>query len=281
MKPLFLRSLVMLTVALVACQSDDDSTPTASGPSLRIVTTSGAPLSAVAGDALPLKIVKVESDGTVSDLPVGATFEWTSPGKLKALPPETVAPDLLNPTVPGDGPIGTWLDNPSRTDRDANLTNLLFVLAPGTIQNGTLHVAASVTNVPGLTDVSAEVQVSPAPMGDARRGAATYATNCAACHGATGHGSPASADGKSFTLEGKSYDFPAPGLNAESGNVASDDGWTPALFAFSSRSDVDNAGVALRQPMPDWFAIPNPGSGKSLSTQDFADVFAYLRTQDR
>lgn len=279
---LFFPPFVMIAVAsLVACESDHASSAPASGPSLRIVTTSGAPLSAVAGDALPLEVVMVAADGTTSALPEGATFEWTSPNRLGAVLPGTTAPHLLNPAVQGTGPTGTWLSNSPRPDRNPDLSNVLFILDPGTVQNGKLHVAATVTNVPGLTDVSTEVLVLPAPMGDARRGAALYAANCARCHGASGHGSPASADGKSYLLDGKSYDFPAPGLNAEPGNLGGDSAWNAALFAFSARSDVDNAGVSLRQPMPDWLATPDAASGKSLGTQELADMFAYLKAQDR
>ena len=35
---------------------------------------------------------------------------------------------------------------------------------------------------------------------------------------------------------------------------------------------MDNQGVALRAPMPDWLHQP-------LGTQDFADMYAFLKTQ--
>jgi hypothetical protein len=31
--------------------------------------------------------------------------------------------------------------------------------------------------------------------------------------------------------------------------------------------------------MPDWLAMPSPGTGKALTTQDFAAIFAFLATQ--
>jgi hypothetical protein len=85
--------------------------------------------------------------------------------------------------------------------------------------------------------------------------------------------------GPPYVLDGQPYDYPAPGLNAEPGNVAGDPDWNAALLAFAARADVDNAGVALRVPMPDWLATPNPATGKPLTTQDFADIYAFLRTQ--
>jgi hypothetical protein len=80
-------------------------------------------------------------------------------------------------------------------------------------------------------------------------------------------------------IDGETYDFPALGLNAEPGNVGNDPAWNAALLAFSARSDVDNAGVTLRVPMKDWLQNANPAVGKPLTTQDFADIYAFLRTQ--
>jgi hypothetical protein len=42
---------------------------------------------------------------------------------------------------------------------------------------------------------------------------------------------------------------------------------------------MDNGGVALRLPMPDWLSTPNPATGAPLATQDFADIYAFLKTQ--
>lgn len=67
--------------------------------------------------------------------------------------------------------------------------------------------------------------------------------------------------------------------NTSSAPTASDPTWNAALFAVASRADMDNQGVTLRAPMPDWLARTNPASGKPLTTQDFADIFAFLKTQ--
>lgn len=48
---------------------------------------------------------------------------------------------------------------------------------------------------------------------------------------------------------------------------------------MASRSDIDNGGVTLQVPMPDWLSVPNPTTAQRLSTQDFADVYAFLKTQ--
>jgi hypothetical protein len=116
-------------------------------------------------------------------------------------------------------------------------------------------------------DVTASVAVGPTPAGDATRGATLYGAtgaNRAECHGATGHGSPEGPDATSFTIMGASYDFPAPGLNAEDGSVAGDPEWTPALLAVSAYSAMDNGGLTLRLPMPGWLAEPNSATGKPL-----------------
>jgi hypothetical protein len=75
------------------------------------------------------------------------------------------------------------------------------------------------------------------------------------------------------------YAYPAPGINAEPGNLASDPSWNAALLALAARADIDNRGVALRLPMPDWLASPDPATGHLLTTQDFADIYAFLKTQ--
>jgi hypothetical protein len=49
------------------------------------------------------------------------------------------------------------------------------------------------------------------------------------------------------------------------------------LLAVAARSDMDNGGLELRTPMPDW--LSDDATGALLSTQDFADIYAYLMTQ--
>jgi mono/diheme cytochrome c family protein len=259
----------------------------ASGPSsgssssqFAIVTASGGPLEAVAGDALPLRVVEVGPDGSTADLPAGSQVVWAaSMASIEALAPGTMAPSPMPAT--GAQPTAAWINNPSRPDRHADLSNVLFALDPGTVQNGAVQVSATLSG-PGISaEVSASIAIDPTPAGDWTRGAALYGpsgANCAMCHGPSGHGSAANPDGSSYTLVGVTYPFAAPGINAEPGNAASDPSWNAALFAVASRADIDNGGVSLRLPMPDWLARPGP-AGQPLTTQDFADIYAFLRTQ--
>jgi hypothetical protein len=80
-------------------------------------------------------------------------------------------------------------------------------------------------------------------------------------------------------MAGGTYDFAAPGLNGEPGNLAGDPDYDAALLAVASRADMDNGGVALRFPMPDWLSQANPMTGQLLTTQDLADMYAFLKTQ--
>jgi hypothetical protein len=81
-----------------------------------------------------------------------------------------------------------------------------------------------------------------------------------------------------------SFTYPAPGLNnsvtdAGTPNVAADPTWNAALLGMASQGDIDNNGVALRVPMSDYLGAPNGIDGGSLTSQDFADIYAFLVTQ--
>jgi mono/diheme cytochrome c family protein len=273
-----LANLLPLLLLSAACSS---STSPAAGPEptgIEVVTVSGGPLTAAAGDALALKVVQKLSDGTTRDLPAPAQVAWSGPPTVTATAPDGTPADTPYPPA-GDAPTAVWISNPSRSDVDGALAGVLFVQDPGTTAGGSISVTAMVTGIdPGGT-ATASVAVTPPPSGDATRGAALYGAtgaNCAACHGATGHGSPVNADGSS-TLEGTSYPFPAPGLNAEDGNAGAE--WSQELFATASRADLDDQAVSLRLPMPDWLITPKPSATALLGTQDFADIFAFLKTQ--
>lgn len=279
-----LRMTATLTAACLgtACSGESggggSSLPTLR-PSLQIVTVAGGPLQAVAGDALRLKVVLVAVDGSIGDLPADSQVTWSSPSApVTALPPDSDAPSPM-PTA-GAQPTLASIANPNRSDRAADLTNVVFVLDSGTAQNAALRVSATVSSSSISGDVSASFNISPTPAGDWTRGATLYGpsgANCAMCHGPSGHGSPVNPDG-TYAIDGAPYEFPAPGLNAEPGNAASDPAWNPALFAVASRADVDNGGISLRLPMPDWLGRPGP-TGEPLTTQNFADIFAFLKTQ--
>ena len=278
----------MSIAGLVAACSSSSQTTTSTAPAvptLKIVpknSASEAPLSAVAGDALALTVVIVGTDGTVTDLPAGAMVTWTAPATLTALASDSSAASPI--PSPGATPTVAWLANPGRSDRNANLANVLFVLDPGTMQNATVDVTATVTGATPSGPVAAKIAIDPAPAGDWTRGALLFGAsgaNCAECHGATGHGSPGAPAASSYVIAGATYDFPAPGLNAEMGNAASDPAWNAALFAVAARSDIDNGGLTLRAPMPDWLTEANPSTRQPLTTQDFADIFSWLKTQSQ
>jgi hypothetical protein len=59
-------------------------------------------------------------------------------------------------------------------------------------------------------------------------------------------------------------------------DVAGSSGWSAALMAFASRADVNNKGVALRVPMPSWIVDVDETTQKPPTTQELADIYAYL-----
>lgn len=228
--------------------------------------------SAVAGDALALAVV--DRDGAALGSDVAVT--WRLPATVSALSPDATDPADPLP-VPGAAPTGVFVVNPSRGDVASTIADVLFVLDAGSAGRGSLVVTADLSTG---DSVAAEIEVSAAPTGDATRGQSVYGANCARCHGNTGDGTDANADG-TFTIAGSNYLFPAPGLNnaPDTGNLGGDPDWTAALLAFAARCDADNGALALRDPMPNWLTTPDAASGSALSTQDFADVYAYLTSE--
>jgi len=256
-------------ITTAACGTSASSTaPT----ELEIVPAGGSSLTAAAGDAVHLTIVERLEDGTQQPLPTGALVSWSSPSTVVALDTDSMATSPMPAFT--SAPTAIFVDNAARPDAAASLESVLFVADAGA-SGGTTHVSASVTGSLTAT-ATATITVTATPAGNATRGAPLYAAGCAGCHGATGAGTPANADG-TFTLGGTKYDYPAPGINAADGNLASDPDWSPALLALAARADVDNSGVVLRMPMPMWLSIPV--HGQPLTTQDFADIYAFLQTQ--
>jgi mono/diheme cytochrome c family protein len=257
----------------------DGGHPTVTG--LAIATVSGMPLHAAAGDTVALKVVKMLSDGTTADLPAGTTVRWTAPTTLVARNPDDAGSTGGLPAS-GAVPTGVFVDNPYRSDH-SSYSGVLFVLDPGTAPNGMLTVTASVADAGA---VSASIGVDPTPPGDPDSGANLYGSliNCAMCHGATGGGSPPTteADGSvDYVLMGGAYPYPAPALNDTSPGgmpaLAADPGWNAALLGFACASNVDNQGVALRAPMPD--ITQTTLAGHSVGAKEFADIYAFLKTQ--
>jgi hypothetical protein len=81
---------------------------------------------------------------------------------------------------------------------------------------------------------------------------------------------------------GELFPYPAPPLSnttTDAGpNLAADPTWSAGLLGMAAQADIDNDGVALRPPMPTFFDTSD-GTGKNLGAQDFADIYAWLKTQ--
>ena len=141
------------------------------------------------------------------------------------------------------------MSNPSRTDEAASLADTLFIRDTGTGSGGTIALTGTVAgSVTGT--LSASLTVGGPLTGDAGRGATTYASACADCHGDTGHGTDANTSGK-FTIDGTDYDFRRPASTPKQATPAA----IPIgrrIFALAARVDMDDGGVALRAPMPSW-----------------------------
>jgi Cytochrome c len=254
---------IIITAALLAACS---SSPTSTG--FEIQSATGRDLSSVvAGDAVALQLVEMFSDGSTQP---ATDVTWTAPPTVVPLDPDSTA-DSPIPDF-GAAPTAVFVDNTLRVDRDDDLPGVLFVLDAGSTADG----ATTVTATAGSSAATLMIPIAPAPSGDATRGATAYAAGCATCHGTMAQGTAASADG-SYTIDGGTYSYPAPGLDTEMGNLGSDPDWNAALLAVAARSDMDNGGLELRAPMPDW--LTDNSTGALLSTQDFADIYAYLMTQ--
>jgi len=258
-----------------------EAAPTVTG--MKIVTASGAPLQAAAGDAIPLKVVLTLSNGTTQALPADTPVSWTAPTTVVAEDPDDAGPNSILPAT-GAQPTAFFVQNPFRPER-TDYGGTLFVIDPGSGATGTLTVTASVGDAGTL---STTLTISPMPEGDPDAGANLFRSvlRCAECHGQTGAGSPPTPgpDGSTeYILQGMTYPYPAPGLNDStpeggSPNLAADPGWNAALLGIAAQADMDNEGVALRMPMPDELGKKNADGG-AVSAQDFAHIYAFLKTQ--
>jgi mono/diheme cytochrome c family protein len=135
------------------------------------------------------------------------------------------------------------------------------------------------------------VTVAPTPAGDPNAGEDTFISRltCGDCHGYTGAGSPIAGyddAGPYYNLQGSTLPYPAPGLNnstpgdgGNGPNLAADPAWSASLLGMAAQGDIDNNGVALRQPMVDWLGKKNNVDGGVLNAQDFANIYSYLSTQ--
>jgi len=87
-----------------------------------------------------------------------------------------------------------------------------------------------------------------------KSGAAIYTANCAGCHGAKAQGNV------------------GPSLHEAAG-------WSAPIFARSMLKHVDDQGVALKAPMPNWGKIGFKGDkGKAPTAAEIANLQGYLKT---
>jgi Cytochrome c len=249
-------SSVAFAVVLAGCGDSGSSAPFAR---YEVVATGGGALEAPVGDALHLSVVEGLSDGTTKPLASDAKVTWSGPPVVTALPVGSEPADSVWPQ-PGSAVAAAWLKNPDHLT-DAQTAGVLYVFDSGSAANPSVAVTASVSGgdaPPG--EVTAAVSIKPFPVGAPSRGQTLYAANCASCHGAHGEGDS------------------APGLNDEPENVAGDPAWSPQMLGLAARSNTDDLGVSLDPSMPKWLVLPG-ASGQLLTTQDFSDIYAFLKTQ--
>ncbi len=262
--------------------SVDAPVPTVTG--MAIASPDGGLLQGAPGDAIQLTVVLSMSDGTTRAA-AASEVSWVAPVTLVAQDPNDAGVDIVPEA--GAQPTAFFVQNPYATTN----AGVLYVLDPGTGSDPTVTVTASVLDA---GQVSTSVAILPPLVGDASNGANLFlhGPECAICHGLSGGGSPPLLlpdggpelldGGPLYAISGQIYPYPAPGLNdaPDSGNLASDPAWNAALLGIAAQSDMDNQGVALRAPMPDWFGGSN-ATGGTLRGQDFADIYAWLKTQTK
>jgi Cytochrome c len=263
--------------------SDSGSDAVASNPNLKIVVANDAGLQGAPGDAVPLQVIFLLPDGGTLAVPV-AQVTWTTPETVVAQNPNNPGPNSVLPEA-GAKPTAFFVSNEYT---EQNPPGILFVADPGTSSDAGVTVTASVSDA---GQVSAVVAISTAKItGDATRGGNLFQNvlGCATCHGKTAAGSVPMDGGEAgvvytIGMEGDQYPYPAPGLNdttTDAGpNLAADPAWSAALLGMAAQADMDNEGVALRAPMPDFFGVSSSDGGATLNAQDFADIYAWLLTQ--
>jgi len=259
MRTLSVLSLSWIVLGTIGLASCGDSSSSAAFSQFKIVAAKGGPLQATVGDAFRLSVVEGLSDGTTKALSTDAKVTWSGPPVITALPIGSTPADSILPQ-PGSSVTAMWVENPDHLT-PAEVAGVLYVLDAGSAASPSITVTATVTG--GATpagQTSSSVPVAAFPVGNAPRGQTLYAANCASCHGATGEGGS------------------APGLNAAPDNVASDSGWTPQMLGLAAQSNMDDQGVSLATTMPKWLVIPG-ANGQPLTTQNFADIYAFLKTQ--
>jgi cytochrome c553 len=249
-------SVAFAVVALAGCGDSGSSAPFVH---YEVAANGGGALEAPVGDALHLSVVEGLSDGTTKPLASDAKVTWSGPPVVTALPVGSTPTDSLWPQ-PSTTVTAAWIKNPDHLT-DAQTAGVLYVLDPGSAANPSVDVKVSVSGGDAPAgEVTVTVSIKPFPTGNVTHGQPLYAANCASCHGAHGEGDS------------------APGLNDEPENVAGDPGWSPQMLGLAARSNMDDLGVSLDPSMPKWLVLPS-SSGQLLTTRDFSDIYAFLKTQ--
>ena len=264
-----------------------DGSPAAQA--MKIVTTQGGLLRGSPGDALNLQVVFLLPDGGTVAVPAMRT-SWLAPETVVAQDPNNAGPNSILPEA-GVKATAFFVNNEYSGQYGPGA---LFIVDRGGASDAGVTVTASVSDA---GQVSAWVSISPAvDGGDPTRGQNLFqnvllADNlaCADCHGTTAAGSPPIDGGEAGAMyqlpksNGNLYMYPAPALNNTSSdagpNLAADPTWNDGLLGMAIQADIDNHGVALRGPMPDFFQARTNDAGAPLNSQDFADIYAWLRTQ--
>jgi mono/diheme cytochrome c family protein len=257
-------SIVSVAIVVAATGACGSSGTSSSSTQYRIVAADGTSPTATEGEALRLSVVEVQGDGTTTALPSNATVTWSGPPLVTALPEGSSPAQSILPQ-PGATATSMWVRNPDHLT-DAQVNGVLYVLDKGSGPNPSIAVTATVSAGAPPGEATATIPVTAFLTGDAASGLALYTDNCASCHGAQGQGT---------TI--------APGLNDSvdsqgDPNVAADPSWTGPLFAITPLDNMDNEGVSLALSMPRWL-ITEAKSGQFLTTQNLADVNAFLQTQ--
>lgn len=262
MTPRRLRGVPILCLSVTSCSLGPLSSPITTGYRIASIP----PL--FVGGFATLQVEALHREGSPTGLPLGYQVAWSGPETVQAQAPGSTGSLLAT----GSEPVAIFVSNPSRPDHQGDLAGTLFALAAAQ-EGATQRVSARVSDALGseVASLSSVVTLRPAPAGDPGRGRMLWNTTyaCATCHGATGDGSTGNAPGVTF---------PAPALNdtqtPTGPALAADPAWDVGLFGMAMRADMDNQGVALRVPMPDWLkARP--------SAQDCADLYAWLKSTHR
>ena len=212
-------------------------------------------LSAQAGDVVQLDVMGVSSDGTRVALPEGAQIAWSGLPSMTAN--EDPAPGSVMDMSGAEQAL--MVNNPVRFVTNEG-SALIALLGPSEAAGDKVQATVSGVGQPASLDVV--ITASPSPAGDAAQGQELFVANCSVCHGTSGEG------------------ITGPGLDANGDNMAADPAWNSALFAVAARVDMDDQGVPLQDAMPTWLTHTS-ASGRLLTTQDFADMYAFLKTQTK